>query len=73
MKIIYDPETDTLSLLLRDSVVSESDELEDGIIVDYDSDGRIVGFELLEASKYIEEPQGILYQLKGRLSPSSRP
>lgn len=42
MKVIYDPDTDTLSLLFRDEPVAESDELREGLIVDYGRDGRIV-------------------------------
>ena len=73
MKIIYDSETDTLSLLLREDSVSDSDELQEGIIVDYDREGAILGFELLDASRYISEPQSIVYQLRGRLTPAPRP
>lgn len=71
MKIIYDPETDTLTLLLRDDPVSESDELRDGLIVDYDREGCIIGFEVLDASRFIADPQSIVYQLRGRLVPGS--
>jgi len=37
MKIIYDRETDTLSLIFREGKVAESDEVKDGIIIDYDT------------------------------------
>lgn len=65
MKIIYDADTDILNLLLNEDKVSESDQLKDDIIIDYDKDGNIVGFELLKASKYVREPQSIIYELKG--------
>ena len=68
MRIIYDSDSDTLSLLLNEDKVSESDELKDGLIVDYDKDGKVVAFELLKASKYIRDPQSIVYQLKGKLT-----
>ena len=51
MKVTYDPETDTLTITLRVSHISESDELQEGFIADYDSEGNIVGLEILEASK----------------------
>lgn len=64
MKIIYDPETDTLNLILRESSIKESDELREGIIIDYGEDGKVVSIEMLDASENITEPRGILYELK---------
>lgn len=66
MKVIYDPDTDTLSLLLRDEPVAESDELREGLIIDYGGDGRIVSVEVLDASENVSEPQGIAYEMRGR-------
>jgi len=66
MKVIYDPETDTLSLILRDAPIKESDELREGLIIDYGEDGKIVSLELLDATDYVAEPEGIHYELKGR-------
>jgi len=64
MKIIYDPETDTLNLILREKTIAESDELREGIIVDYDHEGRVVTIEILDASEHVVEPKSILYELK---------
>lgn len=72
MRIVYDAETDTLTVVFRDVEVSESDELNGGIILDYDREGGIVGFELLDASHYLAEPQQIVYELKGKLTPAQR-
>ena len=66
MKVIYDPDTDTLSLLFRDEPVAESDELREGLIIDYDGDGRIISVEVLNASKHVTEPQSIVYELRSR-------
>ena len=66
MKVIYDPDTDTLSLLFREEPVAESDELREGLIIDYDSGGRIVSVEVLNASEHVAEPQSIAYELRGR-------
>ncbi len=62
MKVIFDPETDTLTLILKEDRVAESDEVREGIIIDYNKDGKIVSIEILDAS----EPQGILYELKSK-------
>ncbi|MBI4286392.1 MAG: DUF2283 domain-containing protein [Chloroflexi bacterium] len=66
MKVVYDPETDTLSLLLRDEPVAESDELREGIIIDYGKDGKIISVEILDASEHVSDPQGIAYELRGK-------
>lgn len=67
MRVIFDPETDTLSLIFREEKIAESDEIREGIIIDYSKDGKIVSMEILDASEQISEPQGILYELKGKV------
>jgi uncharacterized protein YuzE len=64
MKVIYDPETDSLNLILREGHVAESDELREGLIIDYDKKGRIISIEVLDASENIAEPNSIIYELK---------
>ena len=64
MKVIYDPETDTLSLILKESPVKESDELREGIVIDYGEDGKVVSIEMFDASENVTEPRGVLYELK---------
>ncbi len=66
MRIIFDPETNTLNLIFREEKIAESDEIKEGIIIDYSKDGKIVSMEILDASEQISEPQGILYELKGK-------
>ncbi|MBI2471614.1 MAG: DUF2283 domain-containing protein [Planctomycetes bacterium] len=66
MKVIYDPETDSLSIIFRKTKISESDELREGIIIDYGQDGKIVSMEILDASEQVSEPQGISYELKSK-------
>ncbi len=59
MKITYDGQRDTLTVILRDVPVSESDEEKPGVILDYDDVGDIVGFEILDASQRVEDPRHI--------------
>ena len=61
MKVIFDPDTDTLSFLFRDEPVAESDELREGLIIDYSKDGKIVSIEIMDASDQVTEPQSIFY------------
>lgn len=63
MKVIYDKETDTLSIILRDGKVAESDEPQEGMILDYDKSGRLVSIELLDASDQVKQPESIEFAL----------
>ncbi|OGP66859.1 MAG: hypothetical protein A2031_06970 [Deltaproteobacteria bacterium RBG_19FT_COMBO_43_11] len=65
MKVFYDPEVDVLRILFSDHPVEESDEDKPGVIIDYDKDGNLVGFEVLEASKRIENPRALEYAVAG--------
>jgi len=56
MKATYDPEADALTLVFRRGPVEESDEIRDGVIIDYGKDGRILALELLDASDSIRHP-----------------
>lgn len=73
MRVIYDPDTDTLSIILREDKISESDEVREGLIIDYGKDGRIVSMEILDASEQTTDPQGIFYELKGKKTVASHP
>ena len=64
MKVIYDRETDTLSLILAEGPVAESDELREGLVIDYAANGRIVSVEVLDASEHVAEPASIAFEMK---------
>jgi uncharacterized protein YuzE len=61
MKVTYDPETDTIRLIFSTAAIEESDEDKPGVILDYDKDGNIVGMEILDASKRVDDPRKIEY------------
>jgi YD repeat-containing protein len=63
VRVIYDKETDTLSILLREGKVAESEEPHPGLILDYDRSGRLVSIELLDASEQVRAPQTIEFAL----------
>ena len=65
MKITYDPETDTLTIRLKEGAITESDELQEGIIADLDTKGHIVGLEILDASLRVTEPQNMIFESGG--------
>jgi uncharacterized protein YuzE len=62
MKVKYDKETDILYIRLSDTAIDESDEDKDGIILDYSSNGQLVGIEVLNASKTTIEPSKVEYE-----------
>lgn len=59
MNITYDRKTDTLSIVLASRAVAESDEDKAGVILDYDAEGRLVGIEILDASKTMPDPASV--------------
>lgn len=65
MKTIYDRITDTLTVILRDAPVAESDEDKEGVILDFDACGNLVSVEILDASKKVSDPQTVTLELVG--------
>lgn len=63
MLIKYDKDIDIIYIKLTDAKVAESDEEKLGIILDYDEEGNIVGIEVLNASKKINQPNGVIYEV----------
>ena len=61
MRVTYDPEVDVLRIVLSQAAIEESDEGKPGVILDYDKDGNIVGLEILDASKRMENPRSVEY------------
>ncbi|MDO8786632.1 MAG: DUF2283 domain-containing protein [Sulfuritalea sp.] len=51
MKIEYDPEVDALYVRLTDSKIIDSEQVQPGIILDFDACGKVVAVEVLNASK----------------------
>ena len=66
MKVTYDREVDILRIILSDADIEESDESAPGVIVDYDDGGDIVGWEILDASTRVAEPQVMEYSITER-------
>jgi len=50
MRLKIDKESDTLYLRLDENKVVESEEVRPGVILDFDSEGRVVGVEFLGIS-----------------------
>jgi uncharacterized protein YuzE len=65
MRVVYDPEVDVLRIMFSNVAIEESDEDKPGIILDYDKDGNVVGMEILDASKRMENPRSVEYAVAG--------
>ncbi len=65
MKIVYDQGVDVLRILFSNAKIEESDEDKPGLILDYDIEGNVVGLEVLDASKRMEDPKSLDYAVTG--------
>jgi uncharacterized protein YuzE len=54
MKLNYHPETDSLYLDLSERGSVESREISDGVVLDYDGQGNLVGIDIDNASTKVE-------------------
>ena len=63
MKVNYDSKTDTLTIIFTDTLVAESDEDKPGVILDYDDKGNLASLEILDASRRVNVPSKIEYQV----------
>ena len=50
MRLSINKESDALYLRKDEAVVVESEEVSQGVILDFDQDGRVVGLEILDLS-----------------------
>jgi uncharacterized protein YuzE len=50
MKIEYDKEVDALYIRLQERYVAKTLEIQNGINIDIDEDGKLVGLEVLDAT-----------------------
>ena len=63
MKVVYDRQTDSLTITLREAKIKESDEVRPGVIADFGYDGAVVRFEIMQASKVVENAREIQFAI----------
>jgi len=51
MKIEYDREVDALYVRLQGKFVAKTTEIDEGINIDFDEGGRLIGLEILDATE----------------------
>ena len=54
MRLKIDKESDTLYLRLDETAIVESEEVQPGIILDFDEAGKVVGIEILALSTRVQ-------------------
>jgi len=54
MKLHYYPETDSLYIDLNSRPSADSREIADGLVVDFDAEGNIVGIDIDHASRKLD-------------------
>lgn len=62
MKLHYDEQTDALYLRLDESPIVESEEVQPGIVLDFDATGGVVGVEILRVAERL--PHANLRQIQ---------
>ena len=68
MRVVYDPKTDTLTIVLSDAPIVESDEDKPGIVLDYNASGNLISLEILDASRRVVQPTQMIYELAGQVA-----
>jgi len=65
MKLNYYPDTDSLYIDLSEQPSVESREISEGVVLDYDAHGNLVGIDIDNASRKVNLKQLTLSKLPG--------
>ena len=63
MRLSYDPETDSLYIHLVERPGTDSDEVADGVVLDFDEAGGIVGIDVQHASQHVDSTKLLVNRL----------
>ena len=66
MRFDYDPETDSLYIKLLDRPSVDTEEVAEDVMVDFDAQRQVVGFDIQHASRF--DVQGLLAEILGKAS-----
>jgi len=67
MKLNYYADTDSLYIDLSEQPSVDSREISEGVVVDYDANGNLVGIDIDNASKKVQLQQLILNKLPSQV------
>jgi len=68
MKLNYHAETDSLYIDLSEQPSTESREISEGVVLDYDAQGNLVGIDIDNASKKVQLDQLELNKLPSKVT-----
>lgn len=64
MRIHYDKASDAFYIRFEEQPYAESDEVQEGVIFDYDKKGKLIGIEILDASRKLSNSFRLLLRRK---------
>jgi uncharacterized protein YuzE len=67
MRLNYYPETDSLYIDLAERPSVETREISEGVLLDYDADGNLVGIDIDNASAKVQLKELILSKLPSKV------
>ena len=67
MKLNYFPETDSLYIDLSEHPSAESREVSEGVVLDYDASGNLVGIDIDNASNRVDLKRLLLSKMPGKI------
>jgi len=67
MRLSYHPDTDSLYIDLSERPSTESHEIAEGVVLDYDEEGRLVGIDIDNARNKVDLAQLTLLRLPGEV------
>lgn len=67
MKLNYHAQTDSLNSDLSERSAADSREISEGVVLDHDAEGRLVGIDIDNATNKLELKRLILNRLTGRI------
>jgi uncharacterized protein YuzE len=67
MRLNYDPESDALYIDLVERPSVESEEICEGVVLDYDAAGALVGIDIEHASAKVDLTRIVLDQMPGKI------
>ena len=67
MKLNYYPDTDSLYIDLSERPSTESREISEGVVLDYDADGKLVGIDIDNAGNKVEMRKLVLSKIPDKV------
>jgi len=67
MKLNYYPDTDSMYIDLSEEISTESREISEGVILDYNAEGRLVGIDIDNASNKLDLDRLVLSKLPSKI------